>query len=405
MEVNEDSGDQNPEPEEATASSNITADEIDQETAKKLRGDAIGDTMYSEVFVLNTLLQFSDLQWSSEVEDNLCFLWDMTEEIDVSRYLFQVSYPSLACSALVKYNEPRFIEIVVGIFANLMCAKCEKNVKEEEIKIVLHLLHSDDPYILTQVMRFTHAISFMFDKLKFIEQEHVDRFNFVLCSSTNKELLVITLKTLAAITDDTKINVDFIKGELLLSAVTAYRTVKGDADCDSNFEIFVSHEQHLNVRYLIQFLCNVCGYIDNLKVNRLVDELKLNLSEFTKEMGLLLNYYASERNLLPVDDEFKFYIEALTYIYKIVPESYMYIIIVPVCQILFIISDKDPVNFEWIAELLCYFISVGSLERLREDLGAFPVQDVKNLLLNIENKAFNFEFDYLNKLKAVLNEL
>ncbi|XP_063927839.1 protein SAAL1 isoform X2 [Zophobas morio] len=216
-------------------STNITADEIDEETAKKLRGDAIGNTMYSEVFVLNTLIQFSDLKWSEEVENNLCFLWDMTEDTDVCKYLFQASYPKLACSAIDNYTEPRFIEIVVGIFANLLCSKCEKNVTEEEIKTVLNLLSSNDPYILIQVMRFIHAASFLVDKWEFFEEEHLDRFDFILASSTNKELLAIALKALVSITEGMKIKVDILKGGLLGAVVAGYRTLRDDCE---DFEVF-----------------------------------------------------------------------------------------------------------------------------------------------------------------------
>ncbi|XP_057654900.1 protein saal1 isoform X2 [Diorhabda carinulata] len=73
--IKECSNEQNP--------TNIDVTDLDEETVKKLRGDAIGDTLYSQSFVLKTLLKFSDLQWNDQVEEDLCFLWDMTVEKDL----------------------------------------------------------------------------------------------------------------------------------------------------------------------------------------------------------------------------------------------------------------------------------------------------------------------------------
>ncbi|RZC35411.1 CTD nuclear envelope phosphatase 1 -like [Asbolus verrucosus] len=377
---------------ETNTSSNIASSEIDKETASKLRGDAIGDTMYSEVFVLNTLMQFSDLHWSSEVEDNLCFLWDMTEEKDVCQYLFQVSFPELACTAVTNYNEPRFIEIVVGIFANILCSSCEKNIKDDEIKTILNLLNSNDPYILIQIMRFIHAISFMFDKLLFITDEHLDRFNFILYNSTNKELLVLTLKTISSITSETKLDKNVINGELLPSAITACKVVKDDAQRESEFEMFESQEQHIVIKYLIQFVCNLCCYVDNFKNIQLVNELNSYLHEFTEEMGSLLNYYTIEKNLLHIDEEFKFYLEALTYIYKILGASYTSTIVVPLCRIMFVLMKCSHDNLE----------IVGNLDCLKEDFQALPSPQLKHLFTDIEKSAFNFEFDYLSNLRQII---
>ncbi|EFA09779.1 uncharacterized protein LOC100141806 [Tribolium castaneum] len=398
MEPTEESQPEAPEPGHST---NITQEEIDPETASKLRGDAIGNTMYSERFVLNTLMQFSDLKWSEEVENDLCVLWDMTEEKDVCEFLYRLSYPTLACTALANYTEPRFVEIVVGIFANLLCSKCESNVKEDEIRAVLDLLNSDDPYILIQVMRFLHALAFMCEKLDFFERRHFDKIMFILNNSTNRELLTVSLKALAALTDGTKLPLDVITPELLSSTLAAYKTLK-NPDCESEVELFESQEQHLNAKHLIQIHCNICTYIDNfIYLTQYVAQIKANLGGFNFEMALLLRFYKEERNLIPMSDDFKFYVEAMTYIFKTIHVEFHAPIVRPLCEIYFIVNEKEPANLRCVAELICYFISVGTLNTIRRNFDNVPLDIIKNLLISIEGHKFKFDFEYIATLRRI----
>lgn len=80
----------------ATTANLINAEDLDEEIEVKLRGDAIGETMYSQSFVAKTLLKLSDVEWNEEFEEDLCSLWDMTVERDVCEYLFELAYPSIA---------------------------------------------------------------------------------------------------------------------------------------------------------------------------------------------------------------------------------------------------------------------------------------------------------------------
>lgn len=65
-ENSQDSGDASKKSEENSASplpSNlnlIQVDELDNETIKKMKGDAIGDTLYSERFVLKALMELKE---------------------------------------------------------------------------------------------------------------------------------------------------------------------------------------------------------------------------------------------------------------------------------------------------------------------------------------------------------
>lgn len=62
----------------------ITTDII--EDLEKIKGDSIGDTLYSSRFVLKTLIKLtnftssSTLEQDEDFEKDLCILWDMTIE-------------------------------------------------------------------------------------------------------------------------------------------------------------------------------------------------------------------------------------------------------------------------------------------------------------------------------------
>lgn len=53
---------------------NIQEDDLDSETMKKMKGDAIGDTLYSERFVLKTLMELKE-QNGKKIDE--CFEKDL----------------------------------------------------------------------------------------------------------------------------------------------------------------------------------------------------------------------------------------------------------------------------------------------------------------------------------------
>lgn len=65
--------------------SSFNPENEEQEDLENLKGDAIGSTLYSERFVLKTLLKLSqglekELAENEPFENDLCALWDMTME-------------------------------------------------------------------------------------------------------------------------------------------------------------------------------------------------------------------------------------------------------------------------------------------------------------------------------------
>lgn len=59
----------------------INSEEIDSETMQKMKGDAIGETLYSERFVLKTLMELkkqNGAKIDESFEKDLCLLWDVS---------------------------------------------------------------------------------------------------------------------------------------------------------------------------------------------------------------------------------------------------------------------------------------------------------------------------------------
>lgn len=375
-------------------SNNVNASDLDEETNNKLRGDAIGDTLYSQSFVLKTLLKFSDLKWNEEVEEDLCFLWDMTVERDVCKYLFEISFPALACSTLEKYTENRFIEIVIGILANILCADCEKSISEDEIKIVLMELDTGDHLVLIQIVRFIIALTHIFDNLPFITSDVLDKVIFILYNSTNNDLLIKSLETLSKVTNDFKIDKNLINIDIIISSLTAYKFVVNELD---EFDLDTKDKQ-LCCKYMLEVITNYCAYAGICDNNDLLTEFKNCSNIFLLEIIKIFNYFSREENLLPITDEFVFYMSSIKFILETISINYLSNIFFPLTKILYMISDfKDEAIelFDAVVELECYLFAQSSPELLYKDLKYISKNKAKRILTILyENKhKFDFNFD------------
>ncbi|XP_018575916.1 uncharacterized protein LOC108914567 [Anoplophora glabripennis] len=372
-------------------SNNVNVSELDEETNTKLRGDAIGETLYSQSFVLKTLLQFSDLKWDEDLEEDLCFLWDMTLEKDVCKYLFEISFPTVACSALEKYTENRFIEIVIGILANILCGDCKKSISEDEVNIVLRELNTDDHLILIQVIRFIIALSHMYNDLQFISKDVVDKLIFILNNSTSNDLLTKSLEGLSEVMSDFKLDRSLINIEIIKSSLTAYKSVVDDLD---EFSLDTKDKQ-LCCKYMLETVSNYCAYIEVCDTNDLIIEFRNCSNVFVNEIIKLLNWFSLEENLVPVTDEIIFYMSAVKYILETLNINYISDIFFPLTKILYIVSDfKDEIIelFDTVVELECYLCVHSTQEDLYRDFKHFPKNRAKKILAILYENQHKFNF-------------
>ena len=200
--------------EPASYNPTLTENECADNELELLKGDAIGDTLYSERFVLNTLLKLGqlnkDLQEEDEVERDLCSLWDMTLEEDVVKYLLDHDVLELFASIIKTTEDKRLTEILVGILGN-MCstqeARDQLTEKEDIIEILLDLSSCMDSLTLEQLMRlitvnFVKMSQDQIDKwynLILKSDKFVENLCFILNNAANNSLILQTLETLNAV--------------------------------------------------------------------------------------------------------------------------------------------------------------------------------------------------------------
>ncbi|XP_063240347.1 protein saal1 isoform X2 [Bacillus rossius redtenbacheri] len=128
--------------------------------AQKIKGDAIGSTLYSQCWVLKVLMKLTQLSGGEalgeELEGELCLLWDMTVEEDVVWFLVRNDVLDIIAFILRKDQEPRLMEILVGMLANLCVVEgaCRRAVRSPAVReLAARTLFCTDSLTLVQLMR------------------------------------------------------------------------------------------------------------------------------------------------------------------------------------------------------------------------------------------------------------
>lgn len=216
--------------------------------AELVAGDVIGDTAYSERFVLKILLKLANLDTlkheipEKSFEDDLCTLWDMTTERDVVLFLQKHDVLNLINFALPVVNSPRIIEIFIGIVGNMCCqteAVIELLKMDGLMNTLLEYTKSDDSLILIQLLRLISSCLFLSQdddtalwmKL-FLNYGYSDALYFILNNSSNKDLLVAALENFNTVCSYCNIDkhrkdffIHFITDEALASLCSAFTEV------------------------------------------------------------------------------------------------------------------------------------------------------------------------------------
>lgn len=191
--------------------------------------DAIGDTLYSKRFVLQTLLNLKKVEakLSEEFEKDLCTLWDMTVEKDVVKLLLEHNVVEIFSGIIQLSEDQRLVEILLGIIGN-MCALAETRdalCQQPDVMIpIIDLISCSDSMILIQLMRLFHTcLVFENSGDEYIWFQHfrcadefVDKFAFILANSMSTALLVNAYEALNAIC--TKFAIIEIQPEILDSS-------------------------------------------------------------------------------------------------------------------------------------------------------------------------------------------
>lgn len=309
--------------------------------AETIKGDSIGDTLYSERFVLSTILRLTKLDdkplsEDEEFEANLCSLWDMTIERDVVKLLLEHGVLEVFSSSIQHSNDPRLVEILIGTIAN-MCSQRETRealCSQPDITYpIMENIACFDPLTLIQLMRFLQAV-LVFENtgdeslwFQHIEQipDFVDRFSFILSNSCNLNLLVGSFEAINAICtkfsvldiqpdDESDTAKDFkevfVKTSLVASINDAFKQLLFPADhsegdeesraaseenADGDMEEVVSKKKNRIMNLFLDILVILAGF-ESISMEAFVDCLPETLDNVAKVLATL----CSPINLLPL---------------------------------------------------------------------------------------------------------
>lgn len=385
-------------PVENGLSENPDAADLDEDVDARLRGDAIGDTMYSQTFVAKTLLKLSEVEWNEELEEDLCSLWDMTVEREVCAYLFDLSYPSIASAVVQTNKEERLVEIVVGILANIFCASCEKRMVADDVKIIIQVLDSDDPLILIQVCRFVKAMAHFDEELEFLSESVVEKLSFILRNALNSTLLSNCLDTVATLCSNDNFTHRFLTSQLYDSSLTAYQTFCSKESEDFFFE---STETQTAFAHLMTVITGFTSHVDAEQDLGLLQKMQEKNRAVLEEIRKVLHFYANDFNLLPFTDNFKFFIESFGYNFPILCVDYDSSVFKDLMQIVITLMESESLDTDDFSELLCYLVSKVDFEQLKNDTKDIKDKDIVSVLEKFRNHLEGYNSDNCKKILSL----
>ncbi|XP_050362193.1 uncharacterized protein LOC126781308 [Nymphalis io] len=286
-------------------------------------GDVIGDTAYSERFVLKLLLKFANLDTlKDEIQENtfeedLCTLWDMTAERDVVLFLqkhdvlslFNFAWPSII-------ESPRIIEILIGIIGNMCCQKeaAQALLKMDAfLTLLLEYTKSEDSLIIIQLLRLVNSSLFLADDSLvaiwieiFIKIGYSSALYFILNNSSNKDLLLTSLENFNTICSycntgqlRTRFFGHFVTSEAIEALATAFTeiTVNQKHSCgrDELERVFIIS---------LQITLNLVGFDKSYEVfkDNKLDALKIISIVFTYYENKFVNQKEIDMDLVDIID-------------------------------------------------------------------------------------------------------
>ncbi|KAK9753844.1 hypothetical protein QE152_g1452 [Popillia japonica] len=367
-----------------THSSNISSQDIDKETIDKLRGDAIGDTMYRG-FMLplgydggkGCLRVLISVEWNKSLEEDLCYLWDMTVEKDVCEYLYQLSFPSMATAIILKHTEPRLIEIIIGILGNI-CSNNEvdPDITDVEISIVLNAMET--------LSKITTDFK--------IDTELLD-VNVL-------ESLLIGYRYLTNKKDGTNEKTGFVN--VLESLLIGYRYLTNKKDGTNEktgFDDEVLEDTLKLVNLFVQTLLNLALYVNELSNSEVRKDFLEKSQDISVECREIIKN--STKAIISSTD---FYFESFTIIFPIFNVKYDRDMFVNLLEIISIIIKSNETKISPIIELVRYFVSKTDVKEIVTDSEGVKC-DVEEVLKIVSEHKSECEFNFKENLNSVIEGL
>lgn len=244
------------------------------EDDERLKGDAIGDTLYSESWILKTLMKLTEelpsysknhnnfetqesnaVELDESLETDLCLLWDMSADKEVAHCLFQHDILSLAKCVIEESVAPRLTEIGIGILANLACQQKighEILLDSELLTGVVNLMSSEDSQTIIQIVRLLDNLIHYSDNKSYHYSDNKSCSSllddealwmsvaFILENSLKEELLIGSAKLLENLTRHMKHDEEVPYKNILSGIIEAQKQLQsGNSDIAFDYPLEV----------------------------------------------------------------------------------------------------------------------------------------------------------------------
>lgn len=272
---------------------------LTEEEHEALRGDFIGDTIFSKRWVLDLLLKLykhdselvyrtknpspehvernqeipvQEVTLNENFENSICELWDMTANTDVALFLYENDCKDILLDAMDKTQSPRLMEICLGVLGNLVCTKeiCasysgDKTFREN----VLGYLSITDALSLVELTRMIctclareNCLNFWVHSVK--ETSSCERLIYLLRNSLNVDLVSRVVEILDIVFDVDNDIIDVsLSDEFLMTLIETY-----DALADvRKHELTGAAESLTSLLHILQTVTTVNKGIELLNSN------------------------------------------------------------------------------------------------------------------------------------------
>ncbi|KZC06479.1 Protein SAAL1 [Dufourea novaeangliae] len=139
----------------------LEAQDVGESEIEKLKGDTVGNTLYSGKWIINTLLSVAKVPengWNEKLETDLCTLWDITTEKEIVQFLVDNDFFKIAEFLDLEISNT---EIVLGIIGNMTCEQSALEIlgtKDALLETILRHLFSEDTPTLVQILRLLQEL-------------------------------------------------------------------------------------------------------------------------------------------------------------------------------------------------------------------------------------------------------
>ncbi|KAI4495503.1 hypothetical protein M0802_008717 [Mischocyttarus mexicanus] len=403
----EDSSDDVSDTNPANYSVILDSGQFDNNELGTMKGDSIGDTVYSAKWILNTLMSLSkvdDIGWNENLENDLCMLWDMTVEKDIAMYLYENDFLKIVEISLQTSTVPRLTEILLGIIGNICCqTSILESIGNNKslIKTLWNHLLTDDTESLHQIFRLLQSV--IWDIRGNPESKWVNNIKeceffsdvmiFVLNSSTNNDLLITTLNLIFSISKltDTNFVLELFNVEKLFPAL-----LECFVQLIPQQKSYITDSEKRTIEKWLTVMSSVMEFKLTMKNN----DNNENIMILTDIILKILQPYKCKSNLIPLDENsalcIEECIEIILHIQKtelcIIPEINSIIINI-ICELKSADYDDFTTHLSDITtELIDY------LERYWvEMLGLYTTDHIKDILCICDKNIVNNFIEFIKQ--------